>query len=345
MSKQDSSRSIGQWTTALKTLYREADKERTPEEFWNATMAHISKIGEAIRRTNYPVLIDAAVHAFVWMTGYVGKCNELKDDVFSIENSLSQIVAFKYPDKCGHCVRAICSCNPHEMDKKEDKSAKYSELYVDWERHEKSWNDYSINLWQGVFWKIFSGQIHMSSMESIGFHLLEEAGEEAMAVRQLIQFRGILQANIEGINVEYLRKISSIPGILNEYKTSVTELREITGKKTEKEALQAIDYSSDDQTLIKARLVKGKIDFIIEIADTFSWFCSVLLKLKNDIIEHMKLNADEKKNYNLEEKLKDIYKSKDKTQKLKCYKCKETLCKCAFFLKSHELESGSEKKN
>ncbi len=331
---QPKDRTIIQWTEGFKTLYASANKMRRPEEFWNSTMALISEVGEAVRRDHYKDLVDAAAHTFCWMCSYVAKCNETEDSIFKLRNSLSEIVALKYPSQCGHCQALPCRCHPVEMDTIKDKSAMYESLLETWANLNPA--NFTLRDFLNMFWKIYGSQIHLLVMQSIAFHLLEEAGEEAKAVRRLIEFRGVVRANIPGIDDNLLSRISDIKGLVNEYVSSIKSLKEVYQANSEKEMLTKIDLSSKDPKVIKARLVKSKIDFVIEIADTFSWFCAVLLKLQQ-IIRSQGLKDEESRRFDIEEVLKQRYQSTEPSTRLTCYACKTNPCKCVFFLETRTL--------
>ena len=329
-------RKITDWTGGFVKLYHEPDSNRRPEEFWNATMAHVSSIGEAIRRTHYKELIKSAAHAFCWMCSYVDFCNNTEDHpLFKFENSLSEIVGLKFPGICGHCMEKHCSCKPVQMDEQQDKSAKYHELLKEWKKRKH--NDYTMDTWLDDFWTIFSGQIHLQVIESIGFHLLEEAGGEARAVRELVQFSGILDANIEGIDENYLLSISKVDGVVNEYSKYINIFKKKFKVSTDKEVIKKIDLTSNDPGLIKLRLIRSKMGFVIELADTFSWYCAVLLKLQ-EIIKDEDLDDELLKTFHIEESLKKVYKSASAKEPLKCYACGKDKCKCKFFPKKKSNE-------
>ncbi len=326
-------RKIADWTSGFRKLYHKPDSNRRPEEFWNATMAHISSIGEAIRRNHYKELIKSAAHAFSWICSYVDFCNNTEDHpLFKFKNSLSEIVGLKFPGVCGHCKKIPCGCNPVTIDEQQDKSAKYQELLSKWQREKGKYIDYTLDMWSIDFWDIFSGQIHLQGIDSIGFHLLEEAGEEARVVRELVQFRGILDANIDGLDEQFLLNISNIPNLVNEYESAINILKKKLKVEKDKEVFQKIDLTSEDPDVMKTRLVKSKMDFVIELADTFSWYCAVLLKL-HEIIKYEKLDDELSKTFHIEESLKEVYDSKSTDEPLKCYACRETECKCKFFPK------------
>ncbi len=255
-------RKVQEWCTEFAELYHEVDKQRSPEELWIATMAHCSAMGEGIRRANYSEIVESAAHAFCWMCSYVNLCNNTNDLIFRFDHSLCDMVYLKFPKQCGYCETVPCSCNPAKMDAKKDKSAKYERLYNIAKRDMPI--NYSLSDWmEAVFKELYGGRIHMMTLESIGFHFLEEAGEEMMAVRQLIQFRNVLGANIDGIDESFLRKIFSMSELISEYKKC---LNDPTLKKDPSGNKPIIDYTSLNPVQIKTRIVNAKMDFVIELA-------------------------------------------------------------------------------
>lgn len=161
---------IVEWANMFKNLYAEVDAPRKPEEYWNAVMAHISSIGEAIRRSHYPELLKSAASTFCWLCSYITKCNSSDDLVFHFEDSLSEIVGLKFPTVCGHCEKSPCQCDPAQMDEETEKSAKYKRLYELGREKNIDWNAYTISQWLNLLREIYGGRIHLQTMESLGFH-------------------------------------------------------------------------------------------------------------------------------------------------------------------------------
>ncbi len=313
------SRLIDEWVEEFKDLYFKHDKNRTPKEIWLATMGHCSAMGEAIRRDHYTALLEAASHAFCWICSYITKCNETDNLIFKIDASFSEIIGFKYPQICGHCKQAECRCRPIEIDEKKDKAAQYRELYNYWKNLNFSKHD--INEWLKWFWKIYKGQIHLLTLESIGFHFLEEVGEEAMAIRQLSQLNSVTDEGIEGVDDKYLNKIITIDGILDEYEKclSISKEKDSSIKKPK------VEYTSKNPDSIKARIVTAKMAQFIEIADAFSWFCAILIKLI-ELFYNLKIKVID---YNFETILQNEYGKKGNS--LICPRCKNPDCSCLFF--------------
>jgi hypothetical protein len=312
-------RTIKEWCEGFDKLYSKSDRQRSSEELWIATMAHCSDMGVGIRKNNYNEIINSATHVFCWMCSYINHCSKTKDLIFNFKDSLCDIVFLKFPGECGYCNKIPCQCNPDEMDETKNKVAKYENLYSKAKPYMPV--THSLGDWMDKFRHFFGGRIHMMTLESIGFHFLEEAGEEMVDVRQLIQLRNVLNANIKGIDNTFLQKITTIEGLIQEYSNCISDSRLSKNKKGKPD----IDYSSKDAVHIKARIVIAKMDFVIELADTFSWFCAILIKLQNIA------KCNDIKDFDLERKLQEIYGKKG--EDLRCSTCKKTVCDCVFFNK------------
>jgi hypothetical protein len=306
---------IKDWTQAFANLYSQSDKGRTAEEFWIATMAHSSVIGETIRRLDYPELMTAAAHTFCWMCCYVDYCNKTDDLLFHCKHSLCDIVFFKYPAVCGLCQESPCKCDAPKTDSKKDKAADYKKLLQKWKGLRRM-EGHTIEEWLDIFKPIYGGRIHLQTLESIGFHFLEEAGEEAKAVRQLVQMRSVLNSGIDGLDKKCLEDISEIEKLVEEYDKC----------EKDKEGRPVIRMKSKDLKDVKARIVKAKMDFVIELADTFSWLCAILIK----VLRFTEINkVSNSEIYNLQIFLKKEYQASGSG--LRCPTCDGSPCQCVFF--------------
>jgi len=192
------------------------------------------------------------------------------------------------------------------MDKASEKAARYEKLFK--ERQKINFTTFTISQWQETFKNIYGGRVHISTLETLGFHFLEEAGEMALAVRNLSQLKNIVAEKIPGIDLALLHELSAVEGIVKNYV-------EYCGIE--------IDHNSKDPKMLKARIVDAKMSMVIEIADTFSWFCSVLNKL-NSISEENGMSLP-----SLEDGLNQEYFDKDGN--IVCPACKNKNCSCVFF--------------
>lgn len=319
MKVEESHRKIKEWQKIFSELYSEADSNRTPEQMWIAVMAHTSSIGESIRKDAFERLLNSAAHTFCWLCSFVNKCNDLqKDDIFSISESLCGIVSLKYPNKCGHCAHSPCDCDPVKMDKEKGKSARYKHLLGLRNRDLKSFECYSIENYKGMFHDIYYEKMHIQNLENIGFHFLEEIGEVAVCVRQLSQLSKIAEDCSTGIDSAFLKRLTTVEGIIENYDKYGKEQKDI-------------NYASKEPDMLRARVVSAKMDLVGEVADSFSWFCAILNKL-DSISKSMHDDPEKHKDVlppHLEQVLAKEYLDLD--GKAICPRCKRCPCKCVFY--------------
>jgi hypothetical protein len=316
------SRPINEWMGVFSELYSEVDSHRTPEQMWIAVMAHTSSIGESIRRYAFESLLDSAAHTFCWMCSFVNICNKQQEgDIFSMKESLCGIVSLKYPMKCGHCLKSTCECDPVKMDKIKDKSALYGKLLEYRTRVLKSFDAFTIDDCLNEFNGIYGGRIHIQTLENIGFHFLEEIGEAAIVVRELGQLRRITDDPKNGIDIAFLKNLTTVEGIVQNYAKYGKH-----GTRPKK-----IEYDSKDKNMLKARIVRAKMGLVIELADSFSWFCAILNKL--DSITRSIQNHSGKHTQSNLKALEQVLHSKyfGSDGKAKCPSCNHKPCKCVFF--------------
>jgi len=307
---------IREWTGIFEKIYSKVDANRTPEQMWIAVMAHTSSIGESIRKVAFERLLNSAAHTFCWLCSFVYKCNVLPDDdIFSISDPLCGIITLKYPDRCGHCRASPCKCDPVKMEAKPDKSALYSELLRYRNRNLESYEKYSIQDFKDMFHEIYGGRGHIQTLENIGFHFLEEIGEAAVYIRKLSQLRNIIDNTGTGIDKDFLKGLSTVENIVKNYDKY-------------KELIEEIDITSSEINMLKARVVEAKMGLVIEIADSFSWFCAVLNKL-DAILKSIWDKPEEHESLKpLEEVLNDEYIDSEDPR---CPTCKSFPCKCVFY--------------
>jgi hypothetical protein len=310
-------KTISQWMGIFNELYEAADSQRQPEQIWIAVMAHSSCIGESIRRFSFDTLMYSAAHYFCWLCSFINRCNRMPTDVFSLNECLSGIVSLKYPLACGHCRQNPCCCDAATMDKIANKSAHYELLAAKRAGMILSAKEYPMRLWLEAYKSIYGGRVHIVTLESIGFHFLEEVGEAAVAVRQLSQLRTLADAGIEGINTSLLDELKTVDEIVKHYQ----------GHPKPKADPKDI-YTSHDPEVLKWRLISAKMDMIVEIGDTFSWFCAILNKLE-EIAGTIYEPPNQLRHPTIEKVLLSEYITA--SGKARCPTCQNNPCSCAFF--------------
>jgi hypothetical protein len=311
-------RTVTQWTDdVFKVLYQKSDADRTPVDLWTAAYAHFSTMGEAIRKVHFKELMSEATHAFCWVCSFVLGCQSAKNEVFWLDESLSSAVSLKYPDCCGHCKKDPCYCNPMDKEGARNKDVDYPWLADQRRKLLPAQQGWSLQDWRDLFVRLYGPQIHHMSLETVGFHFLEEAGEAAKAVRSLQQLSGVTDEDLGESRDSFLLKLSKVGEIVKLY-----------------EQYKNIDINGqmhkDEPDILKARLVKGKIEMVAEVADTFSWFCSVLTKVFK-IAENCSGDPQDKACHivgrTFEELLQDEY-MRDGTPQ--CHACGQSPCSCVF---------------
>src|SRR6056297_2366875 len=82
--------SINDWAYKFSNTYHKKDLYRRPEHMWTSTMAHLSVVGEEIRKFDYNEILYASTNAFCWMCSYVTKCINTDDLIFKITNTFPE---------------------------------------------------------------------------------------------------------------------------------------------------------------------------------------------------------------------------------------------------------------
>lgn len=205
------------WMGVFEKIYMQADKNRSPAEMWVAATSHCASIGEAIRSMHFSNLMCEAAHTFCWMCSFVLKCCSPDIRVFRVNESFSSIVTTKYPDACGHCLKNPCGCPPEKMDKQKDKVARYEDILKRRKGLHQLPEQRSVSEQLDMFRQIYSQQIHMLTLESIGFHFLEEAGEELKALRALLQLKNA-PCKVKSVDAPFLEQLATFEGLVQLYK-------------------------------------------------------------------------------------------------------------------------------
>lgn len=315
---ESSERTIKEWMDSFQGLYESVDRRRTPEQIWIATMAHGSTIGESIRRFHFSNLATSCAHTFCWICSFVNRCNTAGDYlIIQLEGSLSDWVSTKYPQCCGLCRGSPCRCKAREMDEKEDKVATYKELREKKKNLHANWDAFTVSEWQKTFDVIYGERIHLQSLESIGFHLLEEVGECAKAIRSLSQLR--ISGKLEGVGEDFLQELTTVDNLLELYLKYESEI----GMPRQGDDDFRKFFTSEDIEVIKSRIVHAKMDMVAEMGDTFSWFCSILNRA-SQIASSMPAEW-----FPLDKHLESIYASDGK---FICPTCEAEECNCVFLM-------------
>jgi hypothetical protein len=305
-------KTINEWMEVFRTIYADVDSKRSPVDMWVAATSYFTKLGEAIRSMDFYNLMKSAAHAFCWMCSFMLACRRIKGSVFDLHESFSGMVTTKYPLVCGHCRENPCHCPPKEMDSEEDKAASYGKLLEIRQGLFDAPDKYTVSRWCSTFGKIYRQNVHILTLEAIGFHFLEEAGEEFSALRDLRQLERVLEKGIKGIDEGFVEKLAT-------YESIVPLYHRYGGKKPEMD-------KADPENIMR-RLVRAKMNMFIEFADTFSWFCSIINKVES-IAQKCKDDSCGLTQNALLEKLIEVYLPAGTPA---CSSCRKCPCGCVFY--------------
>jgi NTP pyrophosphatase (non-canonical NTP hydrolase) len=208
--------SIDDYVADCHTIWTK-DRERPVFDIYYRVTLHGSKLGEALRLELYDDAVHELGRVTIWLLSLVsklGNVDESPDSVFGLKTALSEIIWNKYPNCCpvcfeysyivkeerdkwkGELVKCVCMARPRDVEDRSKKSSpetkkanmailrKYAQEYKP-----VNGSEYSLDTLQDMFGNIYSANIFATSIESIGFHLLEEIGEIAEALASLYTYR------------------------------------------------------------------------------------------------------------------------------------------------------------
>lgn len=210
--------SVDDYVDIVSNVWRAIHPRRTVLDVALHVLDHASKLGEAIRRRNVDLILEEMAETTNWLFGFVAKLHDDKtgwESRYDIPTEFSRMIWDKYPDLCPQCFERIYSLN------KGKKSAgdvvigikgKCKHCLSDYPRveerstgglsdpqkrqltelSEKERRDYaqktsmeipkSLEEMEAMFHRIYESNTALATVEQIGFHILEEAGEMGRAV-------------------------------------------------------------------------------------------------------------------------------------------------------------------
>jgi len=230
---------VNDYVDIVRHIWAPIHRRRTTLGYAFHLFDHASKLGEAIRKEELNEILLEVAELTNWLFGFVAKLNDKKSDweaLFNIDVPFSDMIWAKYPWSCGHCVEreylateqlpekplknCVCLMDYPKVEHRVDRDTA-KEARRQFAENNKMYMPTTLGEMEGMFHTIYGANISIWTIESIGFHLLEEVGEIGRALVDLFTLRGENQ------------------------KPSSTNA-----------------------------------DLCDEIAETFSWICSLTLKLK-----------------------------------------------------------------
>ncbi|MCK4394815.1 hypothetical protein KAX17_18100 [Candidatus Bipolaricaulota bacterium] len=284
------SHTVAQWESIFDDLYGAVNRGRPIEQIWVAVMAQCSELGEGLRKGNLQEILVEAADVFEWLCTFVTALRR-PGSVFTAQMNLSTAVSLKYPGVCGRCFGLAsapsaenlpvpvpgeythCVCLPRKMESAYDKPVEYGLAFEYNQRAAKvlDFDSFTILDWQRVFHGTFGRNTHFSTIEMIGYHFLEEAGEVALAVRHLSQLKKAINMKSIGPTVrEWGHAVKSLFTYCEENKSRLSD----------KDQLR---YDLHREKNLLLRLAFGKVHVLLELGDMYAWLCSLLSKMEDSI--------------------------------------------------------------
>lgn len=186
---------LDEWVDEMWQLYQEHNRKRTISEIWISVSRFVSEIAEGLRKSNFYDSRIALAYTFCWLCSFVAKCKN--DDnlywVYKIEKPFSDIIAYKYPNVCPHCGRGLCGCGQRRIRLEKEKDKGVPETLRRERKFFRGYDDFTLSEWVSMFSKIYDNTVYSSRLDDICFHLMEETGEVARAIRYLTELEGIVK--------------------------------------------------------------------------------------------------------------------------------------------------------
>lgn len=200
--------SVNDYVNIVRNVWSPIHKRRTTLGYAFHLFDHASKLGEAIRKDELNEIFSEIAELTNWLFGFVAKLNDSKSDweaVFNINVPFSDMIWAKYPWSCGHCIERKylatgqlpkrplkkCSCLMHypKVEYRKDKD-EAKEVRRQFARDTKKYMPLTLGMMEKMFHAIYGANTSIWTIESIGFHLLEEVGEIGRALEDLFTLRG-----------------------------------------------------------------------------------------------------------------------------------------------------------
>jgi len=301
--KDDIKGSLDWWVQEMWRIYKKWDEPRHPALMWISVVEHASSIAEDIRRSSFGTLPRHLAHSFAWIASFVAKCNHdtKMPYMFRFKDGFSDVVAFKYPKVCGLCKQGSCVCSlvRSAIESVNTKKAMYEELLAKRTTFMKENGGYrrkNVDDWVGMFAGIYGNTIKGLSFENIVFHFMEEVGEVAKAIATIYEKHD---------------KISPSASRMDTIEILVRS------------------YAKPNTSVVVRKVMDLKLELIAEIADCFSWWAALCIKLKQLADETTQLGTGP---LNAGTILCATYPNDGR--RIICFKCKQSPCKCPVQLLS-----------
>lgn len=171
--------SLDQWVEMFEGIYGAANKNRSDEHILLRVLESVALLGENIRKGqlqkqqeddgSYTGIVVNLAKTFAWFNALSSRYGSLDDMLWE-----------KYPGRCSSClVENECSCLDAPYTGNKDEKMRVLETA----RDDTEKRPVTVYDWQRLFHKLYGKANADQTLEQIGYHLVEEVGEVARALR------------------------------------------------------------------------------------------------------------------------------------------------------------------
>ncbi|MBS3176804.1 hypothetical protein J4457_06240 [Candidatus Woesearchaeota archaeon] len=164
MLKVYSAWSLDEWVEMFVGIYGSGNESTSDSDLWLHVVEEVGELAEGLRKIDGSddEFLENIADTFAWMCAFAERYGSFEDMVWE-----------KYPSACFYCVQEIdCVC---PVDKKDEEKLKNLSTT------ERPSNLYG---WQNMLNRVYGKANQERTLEEIGFHLFEEIGEVAKALRK-----------------------------------------------------------------------------------------------------------------------------------------------------------------
>lgn len=209
--RRPGSLSLNTYVGIVRDVWSDLHGRRTTLDYALHLFDHASKLGEAIRKDELDRIFDELAELTNWLFSFVAKLGDEKagwEAVFNMKARFSDMVWAKYPGTCCHCLereykatgripeepykpykKCTCLINYPSVEDREDRE-EIKQKRREFAEKVKYAKPKTLAGTEKMFREIYAANVSVWTIESIGFHLLEEVGEIGRSLIDIYTARG-----------------------------------------------------------------------------------------------------------------------------------------------------------
>lgn len=158
---------VNEWQEMFVMIYGDANSVLDPTEIWLHLVEELGEVATDLRKENRDKLRKDLPDVFAWLCGFAERTG------FKVED----VAWDKYPGVCPYCKKErLCVCIGGTYQS-------YDRDRISAYRRQNHRRPVSLADWEKMFHRIYGNVNTIVMTSAIGFHLMEEVGEVAKALR------------------------------------------------------------------------------------------------------------------------------------------------------------------